>query len=334
MDIRPIDLASNGEVRALHDVWRRALLQGREDAAILTEAEFVGMVRHDLKGELSYRLGAFVDGRLAGYAGLFLPLLDNLDKAMFDLCVDPDLQRRGIGSALLADVLRRCREAGRKEVVTDMTVPIGQVADHGYRRFAEAHGFDFANIEVIRYQQLPVAAERLDAWAASAAERHDGYTIETFTDAGVPEDLVPSLCVLLGQLAVDAPTGAVDWQEEAMSPERFADLREMQREQGRRVYETVALTPDREVVAQTTLNVPPAPGTDAFQWGTFVHREHRGHRLGLAVKTANLRAVQRAHPHLRRVETQNAETNGWMVSINELMGFEPVEACLEMVIRL
>lgn len=334
MDIRPIDLASDGEVHTLYDVWRRALLQGREDPVILGEREFTAMVRHDLKGELSYRLGAFVDGRLAGYAALFLPLEDNLDKGMFDLLVDPSCQRRGIGSALLSDVLDRCRQAGRTDVVTDMKVPIECREDHGYRRFAERHGFTYANVEVVRRQQLPVPAEQVDAWSAAAAKRHPGYTIETYTDADVPADLVPSLCVLLGQLAADAPTGAVDWEEEAITPERFADQRAMQAEQGLTVYETVALTPDRQVVAQTTLNVPPAPGRDAFQWGTFVHREHRGHRLGLAVKAANLRAVQRAHPDLRRIETQNAETNDWMVAINELMGFEPVEDSVEMVIRL
>ena len=45
----------------------------------------------------------------------------------------------------------------------------------------------------------------IQAWVDEAAPRHRGYTIETFVDA-VPDDLVESLCVLLGQLAVDAPT--------------------------------------------------------------------------------------------------------------------------------
>jgi len=100
---------------------------------------------------------------------------------------------------------------------------------------------------------------------------------------------------------------------------------------GRPRYETVALTPDREVVAQSTLAVPLADGTTVYQWGTMVHRDHRGHRLGLATKAVNLREVQAFRDDLTLVTTQNAETNDYMVSINEKIGFRPVEVAVELV---
>jgi hypothetical protein len=65
----------------------------------------------------------------------------------------------------------------------------------------------------------------------------------------------------------------------------------------------------------------------AWQWGTLVHREHRGHRLGMAVKVENLRRLQADHPERRRVVTGNDDTNSWMVSINEDLGFRIVELC-------
>jgi hypothetical protein len=74
--------------------------------------------------------------------------------------------------------------------------------------------------------------------------------------------------------------------------------------------------------------------TKVYQWGTFVHREHRGHKLGLATKAVNLRAVQTARRDLTLVITQNAETNEFMVSINQRMGFRPVEVSAEFVKRL
>ena len=103
---------------------------------------------------------------------------------------------------------------------------------------------------------------------------------------------------------------------------------------GRARYETVALTPDRQVVAQSTLAMPLGESTHVYQWGTFVHREHRGHKLGLATKAVNLRAVQSARSDLTLVSTQNAETNAYMVAINERMGFRPFEVPAEFVKRL
>ena len=102
---------------------------------------------------------------------------------------------------------------------------------------------------------------------------------------------------------------------------------------GRARYETVALTPDREVVAHSTLALSLGGSTVVYQWGTLVHRDHRGHRLGLATKAVNLRAVQAARDDLSLVTTQNAETNAYMVSINELMGFRPIEVSAEFVKR-
>jgi hypothetical protein len=103
---------------------------------------------------------------------------------------------------------------------------------------------------------------------------------------------------------------------------------------GRARYETIALTADRQVVAQSTLAVPLEHSTTVYQWGTFVHRQHRGHRLGLATKAMNLRAVQALRGDLSLVTTQNAETNDYMVSINERMGFRPIEVAAEYVKRM
>jgi hypothetical protein len=66
-----------------------------------------------------------------------------------------------------------------------------------------------------------------------------------------------------------------------------------------------------------------------MQWGTIVHPDHRGHRLGMAVKARNLRALQEAYPDRSRVVTHNSEQNDHMLAINIAMGFEPVELSVE-----
>ena len=83
-------------------------------------------------------------------------------------------------------------------------------------------------------------------------------------------------------------------------------------------------TGDHEVVAYTDLIVKADPADRVQQWGTLVHRDHRGHRLGTAVKVANLRALQERFPDRTEVVTSNAEVNQYMVDINDRLGFRAV----------
>lgn len=333
MDLRPVDIHDDDVMRDFHRIVDIGTHVDREDAPRLTFEEYVGAVRAPDSGERSDYFAAYDGDTMVGVAIVFLFLLDNTDKAWLEICVDPDHRGRGIGTALLERVTEVAVADGRTELIADSKIPFDRVDDHPYRVFAERRGFSRSNVEVVRHLDLPLDDQRLKEWAELAAEKAEGYRIETFV-GHFPEEYAESLCVLLGQLAVDAPTGDVDFEEEVMTPQRLAERYVMSAEMGRETYECVALTPDGVVAAQSTLQVPVAGSTDAFQWGTFVHREHRGHRLGLAVKVANLQELQTRHPHVRRVTTQNGETNGFMIEINAQLGFRPVEASMEFVRRV
>ena len=84
----------------------------------------------------------------------------------------------------------------------------------------------------------------------------------------------------------------------------------------------LAYSPDGEAVAYSNVVTGASdsddPGID--QWATIVRPDHRGHRLGLAVKCALTRAIQEHFPEAEYVRTQNAETNAPMVAINEAHG--------------
>ena len=75
---------------------------------------------------------------------------------------------------------------------------------------------------MVRHLPLPVPDQQIAAWIEEAAPYHEGYRLETFAGA-VPDDLVESLCVLLGQLAV-TPSGVVDFEEETVTPQRYAEM--------------------------------------------------------------------------------------------------------------
>jgi GNAT superfamily N-acetyltransferase len=336
MDIRALDdtaLADDALMRDFYDLDRRSELHGRPHAPFWSFEEFLGGFRSPDSGERQELFAAYDGDRIVGNAVLWSFLLDNTDKAWFHLNVDVPDRRRGIGRALAERVEQAVRGDGRSLIMVDTKLPADAREGHPNRLFAEACGFELSNVEVVRHLNLPIPDQQIQEWIDEAAPRHEGYTIETYVGS-VPDDLVESLCVLLGQLAVDAPSGAVDFEEETVTPQRYAEMVATTDAMGRARYETVALTADRRVVAHSTLAMSLKDSTEVYQWGTFVHREHRGHRLGLATKAVNLRAVQAARDDLALVTTQNAETNDYMVAINERMGFRPIEDAAEFVKRL
>jgi len=336
MEIRALDgaaLADDGVMRTFYELNRRSELLGRPHAPFWTFEEFLGAFRSSDSGERQQLFAAYDRDRMVGNASLWSPLLDNNEKAWFDLNVDVPARRRGIGRALAERIEQTVKDDDRSMLLAGSHVPFDDRDGHAYTRFAEACGYELFNYEVVRHLALPVPDERIQEWIDEAAPSHAGYTIETYVGE-VPDDLVGSLCSLLGLLAVDAPTGTVDFEEEKVTPQRYAEMVATTAAMGRARYETVALTPDRQVVAQSTLAMSVERSPTVYQWGTFVHREHRGHRLGLATKAVNLRAVQAARRELTLVITQNAETNDYMVSINVRMGFRPIEVAAEFVKRL
>jgi hypothetical protein len=52
-------------------------------------------------------------------------------------------------------------------------------------------------------------------------------------------------------------------------------------------------------------------------------REHRGHRLGMLLKIANIAHLDERYPGHPSITTFNAEENRHMLDVNESVGFEP-----------
>jgi GNAT superfamily N-acetyltransferase len=265
------------------------------------------------------------DGTIVGVTTLWMSLGDNIDKIWAELDVHPDHRGHGVGTALVDALERRAREVARHEILVEVYLPPNAV-DHPYERFAGRHGYVSETTDKVRLLDLPVADEVLDRLEASGRERWVGaYRLETHTD-GLPEELIPGYCRVSNLLNVDAPTGEVDFEEETLTPERYRGYLDLERRQGRRRITTVAIEEATgEVVAYTDLVLPAGAPTKAWQWGTLVDRDHRGHRLGMAVKVANLRELQRSYPERQTVGTGNDATNTYMVGINIELGFRVVE---------
>lgn len=96
------------------------------------------------------------------------------------------------------------------------------------------------------------------------------------------------------------------------------------RERGMR-YSVAAVehVPSRALTAFSAFKRPGWTDEFVHQHDTLVLAEHRGRRLGLLVKAANLQRLAAEQPGTRRIGTWNAEENAHMLGINVALGFRP-----------
>ena len=332
LEIRPLDVADEEELRCFHEVGRRSELEdGRPWNGFWPYGDLAARLREPAGDRRTTGWCAFQADRLVGIGLIELSLLDNLDKGWVFVAVDPGARRGGVGGALLETLVEQVREDGRTEVLAEAAIPAEERDGSGTLRFAGRHGFAQANLEVVRMLALPVGEGLLEEIAAETAPHHDGYTVESYVD-GLPDRYLESYCHLLNLLGTDAPTGDVDFEEERVTPDVLRQKLERNRRAGRRTLYSLAVR-DGEAVAHSDLFTT-AGSRRAYQMGTLVRRDHRGHRLGTAVKVANLVSLVADRPDVTEVHTQNAETNEWMVSINVRLGFEMVGLAPAFVRRL
>lgn len=316
--VRPLDIDDDAQWAAYDNAFREALRAQTPQVALYGADESRAYFRPSPAGEV-VALVAWRGADVVGGAMALMPTLDHADRATVNVFVPPRHRGRGVGGALAARLVDDVAATGRTLLETAIVLPEGAREEHEYVRFAVAHGFAVGQVEVTREARLPVRG--LDELAAQAAHHHDGYEIRVLAD-GVPDELLPGFLAVNNLIEVEAPTGDLDVEASALEAAGFRQAEATDREAGLRRLVTVALAPTGEVVAVTSIAV----GTQEHlsQWGTIVRRDHRGHRLGLAVKVANLAAAQGLHPDRTRIQTTNAETNAHMVVINERLGFEVV----------
>ncbi len=319
LEIRTVDPHDDADMDAFQEVYAEAEhaedpeapLYSREDAVTLLLSSGTG-------GELWEGYGAFSGDRMVGELMVTGNLLDNLRVARVWIWTHPAHQRHGVGTALSSYADARVRALGRS--VCHAQARIGVDRANGNRAFADRMGYALANTEIERRLPLPADAALLDRLAAEAAPHHVDYEIVTVVGP-VPEHLAASYVALKNLITVEMPSG--DLEVEA-GQETAAELTVQERylvEAGRTRVASYALDTGGTVVAYSVAATSNPHHDHVDQWGTLVHPAHRGHRLGMAVKCAGLRALAEHFPDKRFVVTTNAETNRHMVAINEALGF-------------
>ncbi|WP_408896695.1 GNAT family N-acetyltransferase [Nocardioides sp. R1-1] len=321
----PVGPDDDAGIRSWADVVAASLRHEVGDHATPWAAEELAVVVREPDGlrRDTFLLG-LLDGRPVSAGWLALRLLDNLDGAQLDVHVLPQERRQGLGGQVLDRLEELAGAAGRNRLDARAQWPGDGPTDGAGTAgiaFAARRGYRFGIGEVQRELALPVPDDRLAALAADAARHHPSYRIVAWSGP-VPDDLVAGWLAVSSTLQTEAPAGEVQREDESADVTAFRTAEALQARQGRTPWHAVALAASGEVVGYTQLMVPDHDPLFVHQWGTLVRRDHRGHRLGLALKVANLRALQRDLDTTgRRVVTWNAEVNRPMIAVNEAMGF-------------
>ncbi len=327
----PVDPHDDGMLESLHAVLEKA--DGYERAYSLTYSthELTVTYRATPTASADHAWLAFDGDAAVGALEVNRPLMDNLTLLNVSVSVVPAARRRGVGTQLARHAFALAREHGRTTlscwIAGAPTDPSGQALSDQLRpgeAFAASCCLTNRLADLHRVLDLPVPHERLIELAARVAPHHAGYRLAQWVGP-CPEEYVDAYCLLRSSIVSAAPRGELELEDEAYDEKRLRNEEQELEQMRRTAYTTAAVSPDGELVAHTMLVVAGTDPGRAYQWDTLVLPEHRGHRLGLALKVANLARMQAGHPDRTELHTFNAEDNPPMAAVNDALGFRAVE---------
>jgi GNAT superfamily N-acetyltransferase len=320
MRIEQCDPAAEKTARACYDVMLAAHKADEPVEPPMSYPTFAHYLREGWE-KAPGELWAAIDdgGEITGFDRLTLPDLENLNKVYGAPTVHPAVRRRGIGGLLLRREAERAAAHGR--ALFGAQVIAGSAGD----AFAAAVGARLDLEEVRRVQYLREIAPGTVASLRATAERAAaGYSLVSWSGPTPDEYCGPMAGVF--NAFNDAPHGA-NHEPEFWDADRIRERTgSLQRAGLLRGYGVAALhDATGEMAAFTGVLVDPASPSWGFQQLTAVTRPHRGHRLGLLVKTAMLELLASAEPRVEWIQTGNAASNEHMIGVNEQLGYRVVE---------
>ena len=325
MEVRLLDARDERALAAWHAVLQASERETWPDRTGFTVRDVHAFALHAGTCRRFVQLAASQsDGPVLGVGVMELPMLDNRHAAEVTVAVHPGQRRRGVGTALVEEMARLGAAHGRIVLNAIVDVPVAVAKSHPSVPFARRVGFTATLPGNSRYLFVPLDPVKMDELRAVVSSARDAgdYRTRTFV-APWPKEYDDDHCELMRRMSTDEPAGDSAREEEVWDARRLAEDEDLLRARG--VWKLAAVAQHvhtgRLVAFSELLLAPDAPA-EAWQMATLVHPEHRGHRLGLAVKLANLDALTRAAPLVRRIVTGNASVNAPMIAVNDLMGFE------------
>jgi GNAT superfamily N-acetyltransferase len=328
LEIRRVDPHDLDTLRQVHELLEAVRATETPEIAPTPERHYAGALQHPPPNSEHRCYTAVEDGIVLGQHWIYLPLKENTHYAEAELAVHPGHRRRGVGTALLDHVLELARDEKRSELIVMARAAVagGPHRPDTGARFLERHGFTAALTEIARSLRLDTvdADTEQRLWDESIGFATD-YELVSWTGRS-PEQYVEGLGRIDSQIFAEIPLGDVDLRPRTIDADYVRAREDRAEAQGNLLIRTIAVHRASGDVAANTLIYAHDGQAHADQAITIVDPAHRGHRLGLLTKLANLRQVREHHRYITAIWTGNADTNANMVAINDQIGFRPVDA--------
>lgn len=248
-------------------------------------------------------------GLMTGTGYLMTLGLQNTHLAGVEVTVHPDHRRRGIGTALLARMAAEAAADGKSRLLAEGLATGGSGA-----AFASMHGF--AVVHRTARQRLDMPSVDRSRWHVPLAR---GYRLAKWADSA-PDDLLVSYATARNAIST-APHGETTFVDQEWTPARIRSDEATARASRRTRVVVAVHEATGEVAGLTFLEVYHERPQLAVQQDTAVLPAHRGRRLGVAMKAANLAWLAADYPQLALVHTSVAADNPYMLRVNEQVGF-------------
>ena len=274
---------------------------------------------------------ASAGGSAVGGAELCLPLDADVETMSVELGVLPEARSRGVGEALLCAVKDVATREGRDVLQAEVFVPTDTGPERWPgARFAERHGLRCATLEHRFLLDLPVPDQRLGELAAGAEEGASRDDVIVSFVGSCPEQYLEQWARMQTQMNHDVPTGELTVTARQVDTQRVRDSDRQMAVQGWTKVRSMALDGDSVGRGYTELFVSEHDRDVVVQDDTWVDRAHRGRRLGMRLKVANLRQLQEHDDGAllgprRSLQTYCEQDNTAMRRINAEVGFRAVE---------
>lgn len=334
LSFAPVDPSDEDAIRQWYELCCAVTATDQPDDPPPCWVNELGRFRHPWPGDVQTTWLARVAGSVVGACALDLPMLDNVRNAHGDILVAPEHRRRGIGRALLAHLCAEAIREDRSRLVFWLSQPLDAAVSDPAARFAAVSGAVPALVQTRRRLDIdtvdPAVPARLEAQARAGS---GDYSLVQWVGATPPQWL-DDVAYLTVRMSTDAPLDDLQWEQETYDAARIQARDACWLGRGQHNVTTAAMDGTGRLVAYTHIGADTTSRWFAWQGDTIVAPEHRGHRLGTLIKVANLALARRERPELRLIDTCNADSNPYMVAINEALGFRPYHRAVDWQLNL